>query len=454
MINRMIKKVIVVTIIVFMGFDSNAQSKYGAEEQKCKENLSLFREHYKQRNYADALNPWRWAFNNCPKSSGNIYKNGPKIIKARMKVDPQNQSAYIDTLMMIYDQRIQYFGKEGYLLGLKGYELINIDESRAEESLGHLRKSLEIDGNNSSVYAVLAYMEAVVNLEKRGEKTKHDVLEAYVRLSEIVDYNIVALQTQISDLRNDSLKNAKSLTILQSKYDQLDDALKKIENQFTPYANCGDLIAVFSVKFDSATNDISFLNKITKLLADKDCSARQLFFDASSRLYELEPSASSADKMAKMSIAKGKLTAALKFAKEAIEMEEEANQKAIYYLGLADAYRSVGSYALARNAVYSALALRSGWGEAYINLGNIYIAGVKACSDDDFEKSTVYWVAIDAFKQALYDEDTKVRASKSINTYSKYFPKKEICFFNGLEAGKSHTVECWINKTTIVRTSD
>ena len=39
-------------------------------------------------------------------------------------------------------------------------------------------------------------------------------------------------------------------------------------------------------------------------------------------LYSLDPSASSADKMSKMSIAKGKYSDAIEFAKEAIEMEE------------------------------------------------------------------------------------------------------------------------------------
>ena len=427
MINRMIKKIVVVVIVILIGLDANAQSKFGADSVACIENRSLYYQSYKQKNYADALSPWSWAFRNCPRSAENIFKNGPKIIKARMKIDSENKAAYTDTLMMIFDQRIKYFGKEGYVLGLKGYELINIDKSRSEEALGYFQQSLEIDSNNSSVYAVYGYMKAIVNLEKKGEKTKQDVLEAYARISEIVDYNII-----------------NEIFIQYSE---------KIENLVIPYANCEDLIAVFSVKFDPATNDVSFLNKVTKLLADKKCSTHQLFFDASSRLYELEPSASSADKMAKMSIAKGKSTAALGFAKKAMEMEEDANQKAIYYLGLADAYRNTDSYASARNAVYSALELRSGWGEAYMNLGYIYIAGAKTCGDD-FEESTVYWVAIDAFRKALSDEDTKDRASKSINTYSKYFPAKETCFFKGVEVGKSYTVECWINKTTTVRTSD
>ena len=272
----------------------------------------------------------------------------------------------------------------------------------------------------------------MVNLEKSGVKTKADVLEAYAIASGIIDYNIV----------NES-KSTKNFI----KYSQ------KVENLFTPYANCEDLVTLFSAKFDPETEDVSFLKRLTKVLENKGCNKEKLFFDASNRLYELSPSASSADQMAKMSIAKSKYSDAIEFAKKAILMEEVANQKAIYYLGLADAYRNAGSFALARNAVYSALELRSGWGEAYLNLGNIYISGAKKCSDD-FETSTVYWVAVDAFIQAISDEDTKARASKSINTYSKYFPNKEACFFNGVEAGKSHTIGCWINKTTNARTSD
>ena len=81
------------------------------------------------------------------------------------------------------------------------------------------------------------------------------------------------------------------------------------------------------------------------------------------------------------------------------------------------------------------------------------VAGASTCGND-FEQKTVYWVAVDAFKKALSNEDTKARASKSINTYSKYFPTTETCFFNGVESGKAYMVSCWINKSTIVRTSD
>ena len=88
-----------------------------------------------------------------------------------------------------------------------------------------------------------------------------------------------------------------------------------------------------------------------------------------------------------------------------------------------------------------------------MNLGNIYVAGAKSCGND-FEQKTVYWIAVDMFNKAQKDESVKSRARKSINTYSKYFPSTEVCFFNNVEKNTTYNIECWVNKTTTVRTSD
>ena len=219
-----------------------AQSKYGTDEQACKENVSVFKENCKQKNYIDALNPWRWAYNNCPASYATIYKNGPKIIKAVMKKNPEKKSQYIDTLMMIFDQRIKYgFGKEGYILGLKGYELFLIDKSRAQEAHDIIQQSIDMDGNSSSVQAVLGYMKSIVYLEGKGKKSKEDVLSVYSKVNSIVEYNVL----------NES-KTTKNFI----KYSE------KIEELFTPYASCSDLVLLFSEKYSSSENDIESLKRI------------------------------------------------------------------------------------------------------------------------------------------------------------------------------------------------
>ena len=432
MIKKMIKINFILVVIILISSGANAQSKFGLDSMLCVENRSIYVQNFMSKNYNDALKPWRWVWKNCPEAKENTFRHGPKIIKEKMKVDKENKAAYIDTLMLVFDQRIKYFGKEGYVLGLKGYELVMSDKNRSAEALTILDKSIRLQGNKTGPQATFGYIKAMDNLVKTEEKTKQDLLLAYYRVSELIDYNIV---------------NESKATKYYIQYSE------KIDKIFTPYANCDDLIELFSKKFDPSMEDLNALKRFTNVLEDKECTNEQLFFDASIRLYELDPSASSADKMAKMSIAKGKSSDAIKFALKAIEIEEMENQKAIYYLGLADAYRYAGSFLLARNAVYSALEIRDDWGEAYLNLGNIYVSGAKSCGGN-FEKSTVYWIAVDAFRKALSHKDTKERANKSINTYSKYFTNKETCFFNGIESGKSHTIGCWINKATIVRTSD
>jgi tetratricopeptide (TPR) repeat protein len=427
------KRILCLIVAVCFIYDSYSQSKFGNDEQACKENLTIYREYYKQKQFSDALNPWRWTFNNCPAASGNIYKNGPKIIKERIKTDDANKEAYIDTLMMIFDQRIEYgFGEEGYILGLKGYELVLIDKGRSQEAFNILEKGIQLSGNKSDFRSVYGYMRAVVNLERSGIKTKQDVLDVYSIVSTIVQYNII----------NES-KSTKYFV----QYSE------KIEKLFTPYANCEDLLELFSKRYDDNSDNVVFLQRAKKVLEHKECITTELYSNILLRLFELDSSASLAYVISKNYIAKGKSKDAISFANQALELEEEEYNKAKYFLALADAYRAANSYSLARDAVYQALGIRDSWGEAYMSLGNIYIAGSKVCGDD-FEQKTVYWVAIDAFRLALSDEDTKERASKSINTYSKYFPTKEICFFNGVDANKSHLVECWINKTTIARTSD
>ena len=426
------RNVLLVLLVTFLSQDLKAQSKWGSDSISCITNLSLYREYYKQKNYEDALKPWRWSFLNCPSSSGNIYKNGPTIIKAKMKKDKSNTEAYLDTLIQIYDKRINYFGKEGFVLGLKGADMLRYDKENYIAAYEVLKQSFELQQSNSSAGAISAYFKSATLMEKNGDLQKEDVLLLYAQLSDVIDYNLSS--------------NPKK-----SKY--YNQTLSNVESLFTPYADCEALIGIYSIKFQQNSEDINLLKRIVKILDNKECVEDNLFFEVSSKLYELEPAALSASKMGKMSISRGEYNQAIKYCKEAIDLEEDPDNKAKYYLGLADAYRNLGSFSNARSAVYEALNLKESWGEAYMNLGNIYVAGAKSCGND-FEQKTVYWIAVDMFNKAQKDESVKSRARKSINTYSKYFPSTEVCFFNNVEKNTKYKIECWVNKSTTVRTSD
>ena len=426
-------KKVLLLLLVFI-FTNNLKAE--DPPAKCEDLTSVYYTYYETKSYSDALPAWSWVFNNCPNPSVKLFIRGPKIINSKIKEDETNRISYIDTLMMIYDRRNELFGNEGKVLGLKGYDLINLEIKysldRGEEALEYLQKSLNLDSINSTPQAVYGYMRTIVYLEKKGIKTKDDVLSAYSRVSSIMSYNI-----------SNNTKQKK-------KFESIE---KNLEKLFTPYANCEDIVTLYNQTFEENKDNIEYIKNALRLLNSKECTKSNLYFEMSKQMYILNPSSTAAHQMAKMSLAKRNFSEAISFSKKAIDSDDESDLKAEYYLTLAEAYRFSGSYSAARKAVYSALNLKNGWGKAYITLGNIYVSGAKSCGDG-FELKTVYWVAIDAFKNALSDSETKLEASRNINTYSKFFPKKESCFFNGIQPNSEYTVGCWINKKTIVRTSD
>ena len=336
--------------------------------------------------------------------------------------------------MMIFDQRIKYgFGKEGYILGLKGYELFFVDKNRAEEAYQILKTSINMDNNTSSVQAVYAYMKAIIHLQKKGIKSKEDVLSTYSIVSEIVDYNI---------------KNESKTTKNFIKYSE------KIEDMFTPYANCEDIISLYSEKFQTSKEDIDLLKRIEKILTRKECVKNQLYLDVLSVLQDVDESYDYEIKLASALFANGYfLKSSNAFNKILQNYDLEENLKARTLLDYANSLRMEKKYSQAISQTIKALQIKPDWGEAYLLQGNIYVSGAKSCGND-FEQTTVYWIAVDCFVKAKSDDKVKDIAVKSINTYSKYFPNKETCFFNGVQSGEKYNIGCWINQTTLARTID
>ena len=86
MINSAFVKFVTTTyILILSSFEISAQSKYGKDEQACKENVSVFREYCKQKNYEDALNPWRWAYRIVLLLMPPSTKMGQKLSKLKLK---------------------------------------------------------------------------------------------------------------------------------------------------------------------------------------------------------------------------------------------------------------------------------------------------------------------------------------------------------------------------------
>lgn len=431
----------VVAMVTLLGGHLYAQGnkipKYGKDSVACVTHLSLYREFYKQKNFDDAIPHWRWVFVNCPIASQNLYIDGAKIVgyMVSKSKDANTRNKMIDTLMMVYDQRVKYFGKEGYVRGRQALELNNLRPQDTLIVYNLLRTSIALDGNAVDPMILSSYFIINDLLIKGNRFTVDSLANAYDDLSEIVDQNLI-------DTKSDSVK-----------YSSWMGAKGTLESIFEPYATCDQLIKIYTKKFNSAPNDSTLLKKITKILDKKDCTKSDLFFQATENLHKIKPTGQSAYLMGMMYLRKEDNSRAESYFLEAIPLVEDAQKtKIYYYLALLNFDKK--SYTAARSYALKSLAINPNDGKCYILIGDMYAASAASCGSDEIGERAAYWTAVDKYNKAKQvDNSVADDANSKIATYSRHFPTKERLFFNDVKEGESYTVGCWINEVTTVRSA-
>jgi len=501
------------------GQEDQGAGKYGSDSLTCITNISLYREFFKQwkasdyksETIHDLIPPWRWVFLNCPRGTQNTYIDGAKILS--YLIESTNDSAlkykenketfnyfdklknrYVDTLMMLYDQRIKYFGKEGFVLGRQGVDLFNYRPQDIENIFNYLHRSIELEGDNTLGAILPYYMDAAINLAKERSDSSL-IFDAYESSMQIVENNLKKLASEsiTKNLKvglNDSETRVylgvpksvnKSVTsngeteqwiydnlylyfengILTSWQEQNISPDKgnwglikaSIDFKLEPFATCPDLVTIYRKKFNQTPDDVELLKKISNLLEQKKCHTDPFYFETTVKLYELEPSPESAYMIGKMLLNEGKYAEAIDFLKQAEKLNDTATvQKS--YMYIAKAYQALNNYPSSRAYALKAAALDPTDGDPYMLIGDLYAASARDCGGNDLTNHVAYWVAVDKYQRAKQVEpELGPEADKLIYTYSAYFPATSTIFFYTLKEGDIYRVECWINEDTRIRAS-
>ncbi|MBP6870566.1 MAG: hypothetical protein KBC43_01040 [Bacteroidales bacterium] len=427
------------------GQEDQGAGKYGTDSLTCITNISLYREFFKQwkasdyksETIHDLIPPWRWVFLNCPRGTQNTYIDGAKIVSFLVETtsDPDVRDKYIDTLMMLYDQRIQYFGKEGFVLGRKGVDLFTYRPADVEKIYEYLKRSVELEKENTAGPVLIYYMNSAVNLAKSGKSDSTVIFDAYDVSSEIIDKNLKTNEGNEEEKKN-------WLTIQSN-----------VELILEPFATCPDLVTIYRKKFNQTPDDVELLKKISNLLEQKKCHTDPFYFETTVKLYELEPSPESAYMIGKMLLNEGKYAEAIDYLKQAEKLNDTATvQKS--YMYIAKAYQALNNYPSSRAYALKAAALDPTDGDPYMLIGDLYAASARDCGGNDLTNHVAYWVAVDKYQRAKQVEpELGPEADKLIYTYSAYFPATSTIFFYTLKEGDIYRVECWINEDTRIRAS-
>jgi hypothetical protein len=419
---------------------SSGAGKYGTGEDSinCLKNLSLYRQYARQKNYTEALPFWQVVFNTCPLSSKNIYIDGVSIYRwfAEKEKDAVKRDLYIDTLMIIYDARIKYFGERGSVLSRKGIDLLRYrrnDQKYIEEGYNILDESIGLLKSKSSAPAFATYFTAAVSLYKLN------VLDAG---------KIVGVWGNIIPLIEDaSVKNPKDTTYASVKNSIMANFINS--GAATP----ASLTKYYEPLLKASPENIVLLKEITSGFVNIGAEDDPFYIHAAELQYAKEPSADAAYKLAKLLIKKEQFQKASDYYKEAIEKVTDNELKAKYYYEEAGVTARLDNISMARTYALNAIKFKENWGDPYLLIAKLYANSSANCGSKEIEKKSVFWAAVDKCNKAKsVDPNVAEEANSLINTYSSYFPNREEAFFEGYTDGQTYQVGCWIGESTIVRT--
>lgn len=468
-------------------------------------NYSLMHEEVRQKRYESAHHDWIYVFENAPCFREQTYADGADIYEALIKKnskDAKRKAELLDTLDLIYQRRIQYFGNEGFVKGKWGKDILSLDRANAEKGIKLIEESIKLDGKKIESSIVLPYFQAVIGQEKKNKLTKDDILKVYETLTEIIDYNVKNntedAQLGIYDSKM-TLENLVENTFtaeipqlfepgviltFQPSYSSpryevtnVDSIYITVNNNITeaagskvfyvkkawnvtqesvnilaaPYLDCKSLAAIYGPKFDADPTNIELIEKILLFLNNARCDGEDLYIKVSEAYVKQKPSAlayralGNAYKKAKNG------AKALENFEKAIGLEEDPKVKVNDYINLAKAALVGRNYIQAKNYADKALAIDPNKGEAYILIGDAYTYAAGNCTVK-IDANAIYWVAVDMYLKAkAVDPGVAGAANRRIATYSKYFPEKSKAFFHSINEGDTYTLSCWPNLSTKAR---
>ena len=396
--------------------------------------LSTYREFFKWKEYHLAVESWTVLFNEYPDASEKLYVDGVSMYRQFIEDAPDDQSreARIDTLMLIYDQRMEYFGGEGNILGRKGNDLLRYrssDMDQVQAAYDMLKQSLELQGTKSRDAVMRNFISAGLILNQEEIIDNARVIEDYFLVNNLLD------QLEGTSSRWERTRAS------------IDDMILKRD-----ILSCVGLDLYFATRYDNNSEDRDLLEKMTYFYSDVGCKESDLYIAAAQKLFEIDPGPEAAHELALLFVGRNDLENTDRFLRLAVAGQDIPDEtRADWFYELSVVNLALENHCEAINYAREALAYNDDHGKAYMALGDAFISARKHLGDE-FQQQCAYWAAADMYlaaanmDPALADESGEKLALCKAN-----FPSNEDIFFQDLKEGASFLVGGCIQASTTVR---
>lgn len=439
------KKIVLLFAVAAMAMMSgskvSAQGKYGPDSTECIKYLSYYTEYYKQKNYESALPNWRQAYHYCPPSSRySMLSDGCTMLRnliQKNKNNPVYKAQLVDSLMTLYDQRVEYFPKYAVSsLNNKALDMYNYMKDEPVKLLEGLTEVVDYAKGETRTNVFIFQLNTAIDLYKIGMVDPETVIDIY-------DKGVMYLNQATP--KNDVEKRSIEKTI--SDFETL-----FISSQV---ASCENLIALFTPRVEADPQNLDLAKNVVKIMGiTEGCTDNDLYLNSVNLMYSMEPNAKSAYYLYKLYAGRNDYDNAVKYIEEAIASDETDDlTDGSYYYELAVYSLKSRNTVKAYSAAQKAMELDPSFtGKAYMIMGTIW--GSTSCGGNEIERRAPYWVAVDYMVKAKNaDPELAEDANNYIRQYSAYFPQTAEAFMYDVIDGQSYTVSCGgLRATTTVRT--
>lgn len=421
--------------------EDKEDATWGEDSARAVECHSLYRSHIRNDDPEKALQHWRCNYELAPKSTLHIYVDGVQIMRHMIDQSEteEEEQAYLDTLMQVYDDRIEHFGNEGFVLGRKGVDLLRHDRSQIPESFEIMNESIEIRGKESEYSLMHPYVVTLTRIYDAEMLEEEEFVGKFRNVIDIIQYNLEEVRAE-------------------DDYDEEDKWLRareRVKNSSLGYVSCEELPKIYEPLIAEYPENEDLLSHTVGFMDEKGCTDEEFYVNTAEKLYEYQPDAEIANVLAEYYQDKEDFDKAMEFFEDAIEMEDDDHKIGRYQLSVANIMLDRENFATAKERAEKAIEARPDWGLPHLFLGNLYVQGAQTCATEDYQERLVYVLAVDKYNEAKeIDEGVTDQANDLIETYSEHFPQNEDIFFHGLEEGEPYTFDCWINETTTIRTQE
>ncbi len=435
--------------------------------EECMQNLSIFAEYAKVKNYDEAYESWMSVRKECPSLNVAVFSYGERILKDRIKkATPETLAAETADLMKLYDEWLENFptkknvSVKGDIISSKAQAILDYKTADKMQVYKTFDLAYQTDAKSfSNPKELYNYFKTLYDLYKEGTHgvSMEQLFNKYEEVSEKFELESTNLAKKLDVIlkkQEDGVplnsRDVRSKRVYGINSNAIGTFLSNLDAIISKEATCVNLVPLYKRNFEEFKSDAIWLKRAASRMDSKECSDDPFFVTLVEALHTLDPSADSAYYLGILKDKAGDSDEALKYYEESISLQTDPYKKAKILYKIAIKFKNAGRKFLARSYARKALSFQPSMGRAYLMISNLYAGSANDCGETQFNKRAVYWLAAQmAYKAGEVDGSIKKLALKTARSYEGRAPSKTEIFTEGNQ-GATIQFDCWIKSSVKV----